>query len=107
VWFWLWAGLITVGLGTILLGLRWLWRQAVQLFDVLGAATEALGRLESGASSFASAAIPPPALLSSAAELQARRQSRWERIAQRRTARRLRHQAVYDSWAVLAGYRDV
>ncbi|MDR3359896.1 MAG: hypothetical protein LBO20_04465, partial [Bifidobacteriaceae bacterium] len=50
--------------------------------------------------------LPEVAVFADAEDLSERRDSRRRRIADRRRRRRQSHQAAYDTWAVLAGWRD-
>jgi hypothetical protein len=105
VWFWLWTALVSAWLVGVFFGLRWLWRQLAALMaavEAAGTAAEAAG----GRASFTPAPVPEVALFASPQALAARQQARWRRIKARRQRRRDRHQAAYDSWAVLAGWRD-
>ncbi|MDR1394059.1 MAG: hypothetical protein LBJ62_08860 [Bifidobacteriaceae bacterium] len=105
MWFWLWTGLIAAWLAAAFLLLRWLWRQAKGLMEALGAAAVMADELPGGAG-FAGSVLPAVALSATAEELAERRDGRRGRIARRRALRQARHQAAYDSWAVLAGYKD-
>ncbi|MDR2348011.1 MAG: hypothetical protein LBD90_05260 [Bifidobacteriaceae bacterium] len=104
MWFWLWAGLILAWLASAFFLLRWLWRRAKDLMRAIDEAAEVTEHLDSG--TWAPAQLPPVAIFATAADLSGRRHQRRDRIASRRARRRARDQAVYDRWAVLAGYRD-
>jgi hypothetical protein len=86
--------------------LRWLWRQAVALMEALSEAATAAGAAWDAQDAWRGANLPEVAIFAKAEEIAARWDARGERIAGRRARRRARHQAAYDSWAVLAGYRD-
>jgi hypothetical protein len=91
----------------VFFGLRWLWRQAKALMEALATASEATAKaLDGHMSSFEAAPIPEPAVFVSPGSVAGRVRARYRRIASRKARRRQRHQAAYDSWAVLAGYKD-
>jgi hypothetical protein len=99
VWFFLWAGLILVGLLALLVTLRWLWRQTRGLMEALAQAERRLDGI--GRQEFTPAPTPKPALEATGEELGARLGARRERIEDRGARRRARNQLAYSRWAVL------
>lgn len=107
MWFWLWTGLIAAWLVGVFFGLRWLWRQVKALMEAASAAADKAGTAaDSANSAFEPAPVPEVAVFAKPEDLMERVQARWDRKAARRRRRQERHQAAYDAWAVLAGYRD-
>jgi hypothetical protein len=101
-----WCGLVAAGLAGAFFSLRWLWRRVKELMTALAEAADALAGAAVTAADWRPQPIPEVAIFADRADLNARRVSRLDRIARRRARRRAANQAVYDSWAVLAGRKD-
>jgi hypothetical protein len=107
VWFWLWSSLVAAWLAGVFFGLRWLWRRFAELTRAVAEAAALVGQVaQDRQTSFEATPIPTPAMVADPAELAARALARGDRKAARRRRKQERHQAVYDDWAVLAGYKD-
>jgi hypothetical protein len=104
VWFWIWTALVAASLVWAFFWSRYLWRTAAKLLQALEGLSQALARLENA--SFDGVPLPALAVSTETTDLLARLEARQQRLTARSRRRWQRHQAVYDRWAVLAGYRD-
>jgi len=101
----LWTGLVVAWLVAVAISLVWLWRQAKALMRAASRSADALERL-SQTGQFPGTQPATVAIDAKPEELaQIRRQMR-DRKQARKDRRRAAHQATYQRWSVLAGWRD-